>query len=148
MGAKHVALSAGETTSAIFAVPSAATIRTITCGKSASATARGLVVGRVAGADRSSLAGSTVTLSWLEVQFEKGKGVRTIRHAQEERSGAEGIFAFCDVDESLEGMLSATFDGQATAGVRVSLAELGEFALKLGIPLIVRARVTMDLSLS
>jgi hypothetical protein len=105
-----------------------------------------MVTGWVGRADRSWLAGATVRLSWLEVRFDKGRGVRTVKRTLETRSGAEGIFAFCQLDEALEALLSATSDGRSTASVRVSLQDSARASRNLFVPspegdIVLRGRV-------
>jgi hypothetical protein len=107
---------------------------TISCGTSDSTTATGVVTGWIGRADRSWLPDATVRLSWLEVQFDKGRGVRTVKRSLETRSGAEGVFVFCHLDETLEALLSATFEGRSTAAVRVSLHDSALATRNLFVP--------------
>jgi len=135
VGAKRVSLLSGVRASAAFAVPSAATIKRIACGTSASDPAGGVVVGRIRNAaTRAPVDGAVVVLSWLEVQFEKGKGLQTTQRTAQSRSDAEGTFAFCSLDESLEAEISATFHEQATAAIKISLADVPLAALTLFVP--------------
>jgi len=89
----------------------------------------------VAEADRNeSVTGASVTLSWLEVRYDDGAGLRIIGRRQDARTGADGGFAFCDVDPDLEASLSASLAKRATAPVRVSLADGSSASRMLFLP--------------
>jgi Carboxypeptidase regulatory-like domain len=82
------------------------------------------VVGRVADADRNeAVTGASVSLSWLEVRYDNGAGLRIIGRTQDVRTGANGHFEFCDLDPDLEASLSASIAKRSTAPVHVSLSD-------------------------
>ena len=123
VGADAVRLDSAQHPTAAFAIPSAGSIRKMVCGPSDShSAARGVLVGVVANAgDHRPVEGATVSLSWLEVSFRRGAGLTTDQRIQQTHSGPGGFYSFCNLDDSLEALVSADVGPRATTDVRVSL---------------------------
>jgi hypothetical protein len=123
VGADSVRLDSGQHLSAAFAIPSAAAIRKMACGTSdPHSGARGALVGIVANAsDHKPVDGATVTISWLEVAFRRGVGLTTNQRFQSTHSGQGGFYSFCNLDDSLEALVSAESGSGSTTDVRVTL---------------------------
>ena len=123
IGADSVRLDSAQHLTAAFAIPSAGAIRRMVCGASDPRSGRGgALVGVIASAsDRTPIAGATVTLSWLEVGFRPGVGISTIQRFQRTLSGATGFYSFCNLEDSLEALVSAQAGSGPTSEVRVTL---------------------------
>jgi hypothetical protein len=122
--AQSVELHAGVVSSVLLQVPSAAQLTKQVCGETPSLDApRTLLIGRVMDAEADTgLTSARVQLSWhtIEVSATGVPAIRTVPHNDDVVSGHKGVYAICDLPDSLSGHVQATYHGSTTPSMPIA----------------------------
>ncbi len=110
-----VDVASGHPTSVTIVLPSLATVTAQSCPTGTVAPKRGMMVGRVLdGGTGKPLVGARVVVQWVDVWFDKAKGIRQATRVRYSATAAGGVYRVCDVPSVL------TLITQAQSGERTS----------------------------
>ncbi|MDF2773606.1 MAG: TonB-dependent receptor plug [Geminicoccaceae bacterium] len=131
---------AGQMFTIELAVPSATRVVELSCARAWRARGPSALVGTVLDADTDKpLQGAKVTLVWQEIVLATLRKETRVREAT---VGEDGGYRICGLPAGLTGNIQATFDGQKTAEVAISIDETHPLAfqsLRIGTTVVVEA---------
>ena len=128
-----IEMTAGDTSTIAFSVPSIASVVGASCPPNQMALGPAAIIGRLLDADTDNpVAGARVSFAWSEISI--SAGVRQLPRVRESRSGDNGVFRICGLPSEVDGTLQAINKGVTTSEVRITLhgEPLAIQALKIG----------------
>lgn len=112
-------VNSGSIQEMAFSTPPLALVRDRICPRGGVATGRGMLVGRVDGADDDQpVANAVVSLVYTDPA--SGTPIQRVRSA---RTRADGLYAICGIPESISGTVQAQVGAQATSEIALSTRE-------------------------
>lgn len=143
--ANGVVFARGQQARAAFAVPSERGMRTLFCGENGSAQNHTILTGRVRRVDSDApAANATVELDWIEVGFQRGKGVINEPRRLSAQTNSEGRYVFCNLPDSLDATIRAVTAVESSGQITVSLGGKSIGIQDLSLPPATLGIVTKD----